>query len=701
MEHSFEDIHVAAETLADSNNRFGSDGTAASRSVQFLNVPGSRITNPFTTNTLSSPDPHGHGEWGMIISNLGIPTAHRHHANSQLQRQGRANLNLNTGLGNAVNANVSANMNAYDGDLFSDNINIDSLFNILHGPNVNHGHSHTHQSRAYERSSAFDNDSLWSRTRLDGIDDDDDDDDISVDSQSFDAIDTLGTTRLRTQLPRAAANIDITTSTTNTSNGITPNSSILTDAAVDRGLSETANINIINQGNEPDASKPPALHVNNNPEVGIASIPPFRMTRSMARGHWQFPTSNAYANRLDDAELTGTDSSAHVSNSQPSQLTIGSRPRRGRLSSLPSSTGRNLSTDSNSAPSHPNTRAYCKRNFCDRSNSSSASKKAKSSRDRKHSARVKSEDVSDSASTSSASSKQPEEKMEEKDDAEKCCICLEVPSSKELAKIDGCDHSYCFSCIEQWAARENTCPQCKSRFKEIRKVRVSSGTVKKVKDRDQRSDFRQHLHIQSLFAHMEAHIEANGLNFLLTAGGGGNAFLRDARAARNSAPTFASALASQRFSSFLLQSAPQGTSAATNTNGNATRILDLPRRTRLARRGTSRSSTNDGGRFRMLGSRNLDINFGALGNRTTSNRSSPLEAINEIPVPRDVVSSSVSSSAFDYDFLERSNPFLEPGLRAGPRSFAVNAHQEGAGFSADTALEILDDSDDDSEVQIY
>jgi hypothetical protein len=185
---------------------------------------------------------------------------------------------------------------------------------------------------------------------------------------------------------------------------------------------------------------------------------------------------------------------------------------------------------------------------------------------------------------------------------------------------------------------------------------------------------------------MEAHIEATGLNFLFTAGGGGNAFLRDARAARNNAPTFASALASQRFSSFLLQSAPQGSSAATNTNDSATRILDLPRRTRLARRGMLRSSPNDGGRFRMLGSRNLDI--------------SPLEAINEIPVPRDVASSSVPSPAFDYDFLERSNPFLEPGLR-GPRSFAVNAHQEGAGFSADTALEIVDDSDDDSEVQIY
>lgn len=102
------------------------------------------------------------------------------------------------------------------------------------------------------------------------------------------------------------------------------------------------------------------------------------------------------------------------------------------------------------------------------------------------------------------------------DISKKCCICLEVPKPNELAKIDSCSHPYCFSCIEQWAARENTCPLCKSRFKEIKRVhKVKSvkkkgkgaktggegcaTNVKKVKDRDQKSDYRQQHPLQAIF----------------------------------------------------------------------------------------------------------------------------------------------------------------------------------------------------------
>jgi len=80
-----------------------------------------------------------------------------------------------------------------------------------------------------------------------------------------------------------------------------------------------------------------------------------------------------------------------------------------------------------------------------------------------------------------------------------CCICLDQPTKKELSTLDGCDHLYCFSCIEKWSERENTCPQCKARFtkiKRVHKIKDAKGSagekrernVKKVKTRNQRLD---------------------------------------------------------------------------------------------------------------------------------------------------------------------------------------------------------------------
>ena len=97
-----------------------------------------------------------------------------------------------------------------------------------------------------------------------------------------------------------------------------------------------------------------------------------------------------------------------------------------------------------------------------------------------------------------------EENDKKVDDSQKCCICLEIPTSDTLAKLDSCDHLYCFKCIEQWSERENSCPQCKARFTQIElvnKVLPKKGepeeenvTVKKVKERDQSSDFMQPFH---------------------------------------------------------------------------------------------------------------------------------------------------------------------------------------------------------------
>jgi hypothetical protein len=82
---------------------------------------------------------------------------------------------------------------------------------------------------------------------------------------------------------------------------------------------------------------------------------------------------------------------------------------------------------------------------------------------------------------------EPSSKKHKSDNQATCCICLEIPTKEDLASISGCSHPFCFSCIEKWADRENTCPLCKSRFHKIEKVHGKS-SEKNVTNRNQRSD---------------------------------------------------------------------------------------------------------------------------------------------------------------------------------------------------------------------
>eukprot|EP00980_Cylindrotheca_fusiformis_P009167 scaffold1996_cov127-Cylindrotheca_fusiformis.AAC.4 len=76
--------------------------------------------------------------------------------------------------------------------------------------------------------------------------------------------------------------------------------------------------------------------------------------------------------------------------------------------------------------------------------------------------------------------------------AETCCICMCGVESEDLAGISGCEHRFCFGCIEKWAERENSCPLCKNRFTKIdrinKKRKKGLKNTKKVKQKDQRSD---------------------------------------------------------------------------------------------------------------------------------------------------------------------------------------------------------------------
>ncbi|KAI6648045.1 hypothetical protein LOD99_8247 [Oopsacas minuta] len=57
-----------------------------------------------------------------------------------------------------------------------------------------------------------------------------------------------------------------------------------------------------------------------------------------------------------------------------------------------------------------------------------------------------------------------------------CVICLE-PDVQVRGRLSTCKHIFCFFCISQWALASNTCPLCKSKFRCISELVVSTGIV--------------------------------------------------------------------------------------------------------------------------------------------------------------------------------------------------------------------------------
>lgn len=49
-----------------------------------------------------------------------------------------------------------------------------------------------------------------------------------------------------------------------------------------------------------------------------------------------------------------------------------------------------------------------------------------------------------------------------------CSICLSDIKPAQRATINSCDHVYCKKCINKWSKTENSCPQCRAQFTEIR-----------------------------------------------------------------------------------------------------------------------------------------------------------------------------------------------------------------------------------------
>lgn len=68
---------------------------------------------------------------------------------------------------------------------------------------------------------------------------------------------------------------------------------------------------------------------------------------------------------------------------------------------------------------------------------------------------------------------------------EDCGICFS-DDYEFSAKLNSCDHRFCFACISKWGESSNTCPQCKRRFTKLEK-RTRAGkkvSTKQVSKRD-------------------------------------------------------------------------------------------------------------------------------------------------------------------------------------------------------------------------
>ena len=89
-----------------------------------------------------------------------------------------------------------------------------------------------------------------------------------------------------------------------------------------------------------------------------------------------------------------------------------------------------------------------------------------------------------------------------------CPICYEFPEPVDITRICGCNHKFCFTCIDRWGQNKNTCPLCNSVF-----TKVIRGPKTTVEDKTYSGNKRKRDDIQAddRIAAIEARIEENEL----------------------------------------------------------------------------------------------------------------------------------------------------------------------------------------------
>ena len=284
-------------------------------------------------------------------------------------------------------------------------------------------------------------------------------------------------------------------------------------------------------------------------------------------------------------------------------------------------------------------------------------------------------------------------------DAGSCCICMCDPDDGELSSIDGCDHEFCFKCIETWSERENTCPLCKVRFNRINRVDKSKkkkgqkGT-KKVKQRDQRADLNTGHALQGLL----------GTSFLVTIRQitVQNLTPLPIKAGLHQNSGFSSSIARLIFSGL-------GPSAGSGVLDFGAGIDGPPS---MARRGNILGGGPRQVRFRNSVAHIDDTFFSDNDDGSDDDQTGYADFVSNMRRMNEQRGARIGQHQFAA--VSGSYPLLSDPSRLGARdlgafaaataaahltrSYATNAHVANAGGTADNALEIESDSEDEVEV---
>ena len=89
--------------------------------------------------------------------------------------------------------------------------------------------------------------------------------------------------------------------------------------------------------------------------------------------------------------------------------------------------------------------------------------------------------------------------------SDQCNICFEkIKKYKGILSCQekNCQSHFCFDCIQKWAKKENTCPCCKTKFNQIKKVNNNGKVSEEVSVEDKRQSEifdRQNMNIEHQF----------------------------------------------------------------------------------------------------------------------------------------------------------------------------------------------------------
>lgn len=288
-----------------------------------------------------------------------------------------------------------------------------------------------------------------------------------------------------------------------------------------------------------------------------------------------------------------------------------------------------------------------------------------------------------------------------------CCICLENPLAKDLAKVNGCEHRFCFNCIDTWAERENTCPLCKVRFTQIERCteakekKPSKNSVKKVKFRNQRTDSGRS--IQHFLANIETgatipNMESGSMGAALT-----HLLIHGLNNAHGSFVTYAPhnfRTRSQAAYSTVLPNRPSGVSNnSTSASGMNRPVFDsLNSRTQWP---FTRNPNSD--RTNASDLIHLDVDESIFDPESNTNRTSSSAGVIRFPSDTEIDLNDLDTEDLNenYDFVQRvrdlsreRNRVLEQFQHNDPHA----VYNVDAGDSPENALEIYDSEPDEIDV---